>query len=398
MSVSLGANGNSYSYPQTDDTLWGDDATNWASAVSAALGAIGLGSTVNTKAVIDMISTTKGFLPPRQTTTQRDAISSPPSALIIYNTTTSEINLYTGSAWYGIPVRDTLTTNRIVQWDGAKLIDSPLTASGSDLTIAGNFTAQIGTFNTRVISAVFRAASSAGISLQNNTGTEVLLLGAGGGTGATFAGGVNITGNAAVGDGTVGTPGLHFVSDTDNGFYRIGTNQVGISAAGARVGEFGSGYGGFIGNVIQVQSAIKTDSFSSTPSAGNYTDVTGLAVTITPKYSNSKILIICSITGASANQCYLRIDRNGTPISIGDASGSELRVSFSDLLNDGSGFNLKGTTMNFLDSPASVSAQTYQIQGTAGGTIYYINRSTASGGTNGYARGVSNITALEIMQ
>jgi hypothetical protein len=238
MSISIGANGNSYAYPQTDDTLWGDDATNWASAVSAALSAIGLGATVNSKAVIDMISTTKGFLPPRQTTTQRDAISTPPTALVIYNTTTNEVNIFTGSTWFGIPVRDALTSGRIVQWDGAKLVDSPLTASGSDLTITGNFTAQIGTFNTRVVSAVMRAASSAGIALQNSSGTEVAVLGAGPGTGVTFQGGVNIVGTTTATNGlaitttTTTDPGIRKSDDTNTGIHWSAANQLDIVTDG----------------------------------------------------------------------------------------------------------------------------------------------------------------------
>lgn len=40
-------------------------------------------------------STTKGFLPPRMTTAQRDAITSPAAGLMIYNTTTNKLNVYT---------------------------------------------------------------------------------------------------------------------------------------------------------------------------------------------------------------------------------------------------------------------------------------------------------------
>jgi hypothetical protein len=99
MSISLGANGNSFNYPETNDTSWGDNATNWASAVSAALTSIGLGSSLNAKAVIAINSTTKGFLPPVMTTGQRDAISSPPEGLIVYNSTTDTLDAYDGSAW-----------------------------------------------------------------------------------------------------------------------------------------------------------------------------------------------------------------------------------------------------------------------------------------------------------
>jgi hypothetical protein len=50
-------------------------------------------------AQLDVSSTTKGFLPPRMTTTQRNAISSPVEGLHIYNTTTHKGNYYDGTNW-----------------------------------------------------------------------------------------------------------------------------------------------------------------------------------------------------------------------------------------------------------------------------------------------------------
>ncbi len=50
-------------------------------------------------AVLQADSTTKGFLPPRMTTTERDAITSPASGLIVYNTTTNKAQCYNGTTW-----------------------------------------------------------------------------------------------------------------------------------------------------------------------------------------------------------------------------------------------------------------------------------------------------------
>ena len=61
-------------------------------------GILGLGTTSpSASALLDITSTTRGFLPPRMTTTQRDAISSPAAGLVIYNTTTSKLQVYTTS-------------------------------------------------------------------------------------------------------------------------------------------------------------------------------------------------------------------------------------------------------------------------------------------------------------
>ena len=50
-------------------------------------------------AIGQLDSTSKGFLVPRMTTTQRDAISTPATGLLVYNTTTDRFNFYDGSSW-----------------------------------------------------------------------------------------------------------------------------------------------------------------------------------------------------------------------------------------------------------------------------------------------------------
>lgn len=64
-----------------------------------AAGNSGMGTvTPNAKAILDLTSTTQGFLPPRMTTTQRDAIVTPPAGLLIFNTSTNKLNVFT-TAW-----------------------------------------------------------------------------------------------------------------------------------------------------------------------------------------------------------------------------------------------------------------------------------------------------------
>jgi hypothetical protein len=67
--------------------------------LAATSGSVGVATaSPNASALLDVSSTTKGFLPPRMTTTQRDAISSPAAGLVIYNTTDSKLQVYT-TAW-----------------------------------------------------------------------------------------------------------------------------------------------------------------------------------------------------------------------------------------------------------------------------------------------------------
>jgi len=59
----------------------------------------GFGFSVNGSALIEMQSTTKGFLPPRMTTTQKNAIATPASGLIVYDETTNKLACYNGTTW-----------------------------------------------------------------------------------------------------------------------------------------------------------------------------------------------------------------------------------------------------------------------------------------------------------
>lgn len=52
-------------------------------------------ATPDASSKLDITSTTLGFLPPRMTEVQRDAIASPAAGLIIYNTTDNKLNVFT---------------------------------------------------------------------------------------------------------------------------------------------------------------------------------------------------------------------------------------------------------------------------------------------------------------
>ena len=66
-------------------------------------GSISIGNGTTSAAassILDITSTTKGFLPPRMTKTQRDAISSPATGLVVYQTdNTPGLRIFNGSSW-----------------------------------------------------------------------------------------------------------------------------------------------------------------------------------------------------------------------------------------------------------------------------------------------------------
>jgi len=64
---------------------------------------VGIGTaTPAVSAKLDITSTTQGLLPPRMTTVQRDAISSPAEGLVIYNTTTKGLEFKSSTGWVSL--------------------------------------------------------------------------------------------------------------------------------------------------------------------------------------------------------------------------------------------------------------------------------------------------------
>lgn len=95
------------------------------------IGSVGIGiASPVASAIVQMESTTKGMLPPRLTSVQRDAISSPAVGLQVFNTTTERPNWRTSSGWAeATSISGSLSSNKIPYWNGTGLVDSGLNAN-----------------------------------------------------------------------------------------------------------------------------------------------------------------------------------------------------------------------------------------------------------------------------
>ena len=159
------------------------------------------------------------------------------------------------------------------------------------------------------------------------------------------------------------------------------------------------GTGAPTGCVIQVKSTTKTDAdFSHNTST--VTTITGLTVTITPKSTSSKILILGSICfgRSNANSGYpLKLFRDSTEIGSGDSAGSR-PVGIASLNMTGYGqYYMDHRHVNFLDSPNTTSAITYSFRVVSrDGSTIYINRSQDDADAVYSDRGSSTITVMEI--
>jgi len=159
------------------------------------------------------------------------------------------------------------------------------------------------------------------------------------------------------------------------------------------------------GNVLQVVSATKTDTFSTANTS--YTDVTGLSVTITPASASNKILIIASVqasvSNVDSNVAYFALSGGNTSLYLGDSASNRVRtVSFwrRPGAADGGAFpsaTLITVNLLFLDSPSTTSSVTYKVQTQARGSgTSYVNRTAIDVNDNTWGRGASTITAMEV--
>jgi len=68
-----------------------------------SIGNVGIGTTSpSASAILDAQSTTKGVRMPNMTTTQKNAISSPATGLMVFDTTLAKLCVYSGAAWQTI--------------------------------------------------------------------------------------------------------------------------------------------------------------------------------------------------------------------------------------------------------------------------------------------------------
>ena len=111
------------------------------------------------------------------------------------------------------------------------------------------------------------------------------------------------------------------------------------------------------GGITQIVETVKTDTTSqSLTGSGNFFDISGMSVSITPTSTSSKVFVM--VTVAVAN-----------------------------------GFSPESISLHFLDSPSTTSAVTYKVRWSGeNGDTYYLNRN-ASNTNEGM---VSVITVMEI--
>lgn len=149
------------------------------------------------------------------------------------------------------------------------------------------------------------------------------------------------------------------------------------------------------GSILQVVQVIKTDPFSST-TTNTWIDITGMSASITPSSTTSKILVMCSVFGASQSNSFVRLVRGSTAICVGDAAGVRVQASTGSFYTYGDGNITNTQPITFLDSPATTSATTYKLQFWINANNFFLNQDRSGVDSADRARGASTITLMEV--
>jgi hypothetical protein len=252
---------------------------------------------------------------------------------------------------------------------------------------------------------------------NNTTMTQIVCGQGGNGTGGAdppadyygMGGGGDLYGSGSAGSGSdgivyivypigqIGPTGPQGLTGDNSGFTgATGTlgptgDNSGFTGATGTQGPTGPADTGLIRQVLQ---SVKTDTFSL--SSTTFTDITGLAQSITPASTSNKVLVMLDLKiGTNNNVTQVRLLRDGTPIYVGDAAGSRTPALTSTYVpNDNV---ISDVTGIYLDSPNSTSSVAYTVQiRTDGGGATYVNRNTRDIDADTETRTASSLTLWEI--
>jgi hypothetical protein len=213
-------------------------------SANAQMGVNSTGAAPNAAAMLDVRSSDKGFLMPRMTTTQRNAMPAIADGLMIYNTSTAEIEVYRGlSGWktasrLGVPFQ----VSGSIAVGGSGVIDVENSGTGDAIQATGN-------------TAVRGFGTATGIYGEAAAGTGTF------GRSDIYRGvwgrGVT-TGDGVVGDAVSGRGVMGIATGSGTGVY----GEALVGSGNAVIGEANSGYGGYFRSVSGTGvAAISTSSY-----------------------------------------------------------------------------------------------------------------------------------------
>lgn len=222
MSIVVNVNGESINYPQTGDTNWGDEATDFAVQASSALAKIGLstGTTVDLPGTLDVTGNTT--LDANLSVGGNASVTGTTS--LTGNVTLTNNLTVNGNTQLGNANTDTIGVTGIVNVDAGTFYVDPVnnrvginkTSPLQTLDVVGTLgvTGDVA-INTNKFNVT---ASSGNTSIAGTLGVT---------------GNTTLTGQTLASDGTALLPGISFSSDSNTGIFRSGSDQLDIVTGGS---------------------------------------------------------------------------------------------------------------------------------------------------------------------
>jgi hypothetical protein len=332
--ISSAATGSNYVDLTNAQTVAGTKSFSSSMAVGTAVVPV-------SSAALEVASTTKGFLPPRMTTPQRNAIVSPENGLIIFNTITNSVNVFFLGQWNQI-------NTSLPQGSIASLIVSSPTNNGtlingvvaSSISSVVSYTGGNGEIQngqsvaSTGVSGLTATLNSANLEVGNGTLTYIIIGTPTSFGTASFA--LSIGGQTATLTRTVVAQGsitsLNVSSPTNNGILTNGITASGVSS----VVSYTGGNGGIL--IGQSLASTGVTGLTATLDSGYFAVGSGtLTYTITgTPTSDGTANFAMNIGGQTAT-----LTRTVAPFAIGqDYQGGKI-------------FYIDGTGLHGLIAPTS---------------------------------------------
>ena len=260
-----------------------------------------------------------------------------------------------------------------------------ITPNGTGDVNLGADTVMVGDNNA---DATITTQGTGDLTLSTNSGTNSGTIAIADGAN----GNISITPN---GSGNIVLDGLTFPNADGSADQVLSTNGSGTLSFATAGG----------GKVLQVVTAQKTDTFST--SSTSDTTVTGLSLNITPSATTSKILVMINLSacmghftdsdGSNSNN-RVNIFRGSTNIvddlvtSPGSRTGTLAQHGFRKFQH------IEALHFHLVDTPSTTSQLTYTVKVKARSSTIFVNQMSDDAGNNNsnIPRGISTLTCLEI--
>lgn len=331
---------------------------------------VGTNSDPASTAVVDFVSTTKGMLQPRMTTTQMNAVSSPAEGLSIYNTSSHAPQFYNGSAWtpYGAGSVTSISMT----------VPTFLSVSGSPITSSGTLAV--------TLSGTALPVANGGSGQVSLTAHDVLI---GNGTSGVGVAAPTSTANALVSNGTSSDPTFQTL-----GIAGGGTGQTTLTSHGMLIGAGTSAITQLAapatGTVLEGQGTSADPAFTAAPTSTTHGLNTGSSG---------------GIVSNSSGTLYIGGDANSTGLILGSATTTKIGVrmnapqaaihfgSINGNSNTTSGtIGTYAVILGGLDSTHNVGEGAF-IAGGTGGNNYASGQDGIAIGYNDFSSGIGAIAA-----